>query len=237
MTTNKITGEQISIKAIFPTSYSNIKAFEQCPKQFYHVKHKAEYPFVETEAIREGNAFHKAAENYIGEGRKLPAKFSYAKPVLDSLNAKKGKKFVELKMGITYDLEPCTFFSKKVWIRGIIDLLIVDSESGIAWVIDYKTGKNTKYADVDQLELMSLLVFAHYPEVKETRSGLVFVKADELIRKKYHKIDRSKLWSKWIDRHSKMMQAHKLDKWATRESGLCRAHCPVEECIHNGANT
>lgn len=228
--------KQIKIKAIFPTSYSNIKAFEQCPKQFYHVKHLAEYPFVETDAIREGNAFHKAAENYIRDNLSLPKRFEYAKPVLDSLNAKKGDKFCEIKLGITYDLEPCTFFSPKVWIRGIIDLLIIDAENKLAWVIDYKTGGNTKYADTDQLELMALLVFASYPEVDEVRSGLVFVKADELIRKKYVKSNRGTLWSGWLKRHSKMVQAHKLDKWTTRESGLCRAHCPVKECVHNGAN-
>lgn len=228
--------ERINIKAIYPTSYSNIKAFEQCPKQFYHVKHLGEYPQEETDVIREGNEFHKAAELYIGEGKALPSRFSYAKPILDSLNKKQGNKFVEIKLGITESLVPCSFFSEQVWIRGIIDLLIIDPENKLAWVIDYKTGKNAKYADTDQLELMSLLVFAHYPEVDETRSGLVFVKANELIRKKYQKVKRSELWAKWIQRHAKMMEAHKLNKWATRESGLCKRHCPVTECVHNGAN-
>lgn len=228
--------EQIKIKAIYPTSYSNIKAFEQCPKQFYHAKHLAEYPFVETEAIREGNAFHKAAECYIRDGAKLPNRFLYAKDTLDALNAKQGIKHCEIKLGITGDLVPCTFFSKQVWIRGVIDLLIVDKENKLAWVIDYKTGKNTAWADPDQLELMALLVFASFPEVEEIRGGLVFVKADELIRKKYQKIKKSELWSGWIARHNKMLEAHKTNTWATKESGLCRKHCPVEHCIHNGAN-
>lgn len=229
--------EQISIKAIYPTSYSNIKAFEQCPKQFYHVKHLAEYPFIETEAIREGNAFHKAAEDYVRDNLSLPPRFKYAQRTLDSLKAKPGEKFCELKLGITYDLEPCSFFAKNVWIRGIVDLLIIDAEKKLAWIIDYKTGKNTKYADTDQLELMALLVFAHYPGIEDVRAGLVFVKADELIRKKYQKLKRAELWSGWIKRHQKMMEAYNLGKWPTRESGLCRAHCPVKDCIHNGANT
>lgn len=228
--------EQIKIKAIYPTSYSNIKAFEQCPKQFYHEKHLGEYPFKETDAIREGNEFHKAAELYIGEGKPLPKKFLYAKKVLDSLNAKKGIKKVEKKLGITEDLVPTTFFSDNVWIRGIIDLLIINAEDKLGWVIDYKTGKNTKYADTDQLELMALMAFASYPEIEEIKAGLVFVKANELIPAKYQKIKRSELWAKWISRHKKMMEAYKVDRWPTRESGLCKAHCPVEHCIHNGAN-
>lgn len=228
--------ERINIKAIYPTSYSNIKAFEQCPKQFYHVKHLNEHPFIETEATRYGNEAHKVAEDYIGAAKPIPKKFEYMRPILDSLNKKKGKKYCEIKLGITGDLVPCSFFSKEVWIRGIIDLLIIDAPNKLAWVIDYKTSKNAKYADPDQLELMSLLVFAHYPEIEEVRGGLVFVKCNELIRKKYQKVKRSELWSKWIGRHEKMMQAYEMDKWATKESGLCKNHCPVEECVHNGAN-
>jgi len=224
----------INIKAIHPTSYSNIKAFLQCPMQFYHVKHLNKYPFIETDATRYGNEAHKVAEDYIGEGKPVPNKFKYMIPVLDSLNTKQGDKLVELKMGITKDLEPCSFFAKTVWIRGIIDLLIVDGK--LAWVIDYKTGKNTKYADKDQLELMSLLVFAHYPEVEETRSGLVFTRCNELIKAKYTRTMKPVLWAKWVNRYDQMVKAYKLNKWATRESGLCKAHCPVIECIHNGAN-
>ena len=53
--------------SIAPWSFSKIKAFEQCPKQFYHEKILKEYPFVETEAIRYGSAFHKAAEDFIAK--------------------------------------------------------------------------------------------------------------------------------------------------------------------------
>ena len=34
-----------------PWSFSRIKAFEQCPKQFYHEKVLKQYPFRETEAM------------------------------------------------------------------------------------------------------------------------------------------------------------------------------------------
>ena len=64
--------------SIAPWSFSKAKAFEQCPKQFYHEKILREYPFVETEAIRYGNAFHTAAEEYIRDGTPLPKMFDYA---------------------------------------------------------------------------------------------------------------------------------------------------------------
>ena len=160
--------------SVAPWSFSKIKAFEQCPKQFYHEKILKEYPFVETEAIRYGNAFHKSAEDYVKDGTPLPEKFSYAQPVLDSLNAKRGVKLCEQKMGITENLKPCGFYDKDVWFRGIADLLIIDTLGQTAWVIDYKTGKNARYADKGQLELMAMAVFLHYPDIKKVRGGLVF---------------------------------------------------------------
>jgi len=223
-----------SIKAITPTSYSNIKAFEQCPKQFYHVKHLVEYPFVETDAVRYGHAAHKVAELYVRDNNPVPSKFSYMIPVLDSLKAKQGNKFCEIKLGITRDFVPCSFFSKEVWIRGVVDLLIVDGD--LAWIIDYKTSKNANYADKDQLELMALLVFASYPEVTRANGGLVFTKCNQLVKGKYQKVDKAELWSRWAKRHAAMEHAHKINVWPTRPTGLCNAHCPVTECVHNGAN-
>jgi hypothetical protein len=41
----------------------------------------------------------------------------------------KGDKLCEFKMGLTENLEPCGFFDKDVWYRGISDLtIIVDRE-------------------------------------------------------------------------------------------------------------
>ena len=54
--------------------------------------------------------------------------------------------------------------------RGIADLLIVDEESLTAWVVDYKTGKD-KYPDKEQLTLMSLMVFAHFPIIRVVKSA------------------------------------------------------------------
>ncbi len=79
-----------------PWSFSRIKAFEQCPKQFYHEKVLKQYPFKETDAMRYGTDFHKACEDYIGEGTPIPKKFDFIKPTLDALNRKPGKKIVPL---------------------------------------------------------------------------------------------------------------------------------------------
>ena len=221
---------------IAPWSFSKIKAFEQCPKQFYHEKILKEYPFVQTTAMLYGNEFHKSAEDYIRDNVPLPKKFGYAQPVLDSLNAKRGVKYCEQKVGVTENLTTCGFYDKDVWFRGIIDLLIVDTLGETAWVIDYKTGKNARYADKGQLELMALSVFIHYPEVKKIKAGLVFVVSNDLIKAKYHEYDTSSLWTKWLGKYEAMKIAADKNVWNPRPNGLCKRHCPVTVCAHNGSN-
>jgi len=222
--------------SIAPWSFSKAKAFEQCPKQFYHEKILQEYPFVETEAIRYGNAFHTAAEEYIRDGTPLPKMFDYAQAMLDSLNAKKGVKLCEEKLGVTENLSPCSFYADDVWYRGIADLLIVNEEDELAWVIDYKTGKSAKYADKGQLELMALLVFAHFPKVKNVRAGLLFVVSNDLVKDSYADSDAGMLWTKWTNKYAIMQMAEKRNVWNPRPSGLCKRHCPVTVCVHNGSN-
>ncbi len=222
--------------SITPWSFSKIKAFEQCPKQFYHEKVLKEFPFVETEAVRYGNEFHKAAEDYIKDSKALPKKFEYAQGVLDSLNAKRGGKLCERKLGITEDLRPCDFYSKDVWFRGIADLLIVDTPGGVAWVIDYKTGKSAKYADKGQLELMAMAVFLHFPDIKKVKAGLVFVVSNDLIKETYNEFDEQELWIKWQGKYNTMKAAADTNVWNPRPSGLCKRHCQVTVCPHNGSN-
>lgn len=220
--------------SISPWSFSKLKAFEQCPKQFYHTKILHEYPTKESAAMRYGSEFHLAAEEYIRDGKPLLKKFSFAKAMLDALNAKRGEKLCELEMGLTENIEPCGFKAEDVWFRGIADLVILDGD--LAWVIDYKTGKNSTYADKGQLELMALSIFAHYPQVTRVKAGLLFVVCKVLIKDNYTVDMRSKLLKKWLGKYMAMQVAAEKNVWNPRPSGLCLRHCPVVECTHNGAN-
>jgi len=219
----------VSIK---PWSFSRIKAFEQCPKQFYHEKILKQYPIVETEAMRYGTEFHKAAEDFMQSDEPLDPRFEFSLAALQSLKDKQGDKLCELKMGLTENLEPCGFFADDVWFRGIADLIILDDD--LAWVIDYKTGKNARYADKGQLELMALTVFKHFPQVKKVRAGLLFVISKDLIKDSYEEQASPILWDKWLTNYNRMETAFNNDVWNPKPSGLCRRHCPVIECAHNG---
>jgi len=220
--------------SITPWSFSKIKSFEQCPKKFYHLKIAKDYKEPETEAMLYGTAVHEAAEEYIRDGKPLPPEYEYIKAPLDSLNMKQGNKLCEYEMGLTADLEPCGFWDDDCWYRGIADLVILDEENKTAWVIDYKTSKNTRYADKGQLELMALCVFKHFPDIETVRGGLLFVVCNELIRETYGKEQAGEMWEKWLADYNRMEQAWKKDVWNAHQSGLCKRHCIVTECVHNG---
>jgi RecB family exonuclease len=222
------------MKKIPAWSFSSIKTFDQCPKKFYHLKVAKDFQEDQTaDHLLYGTRFHEAAEFYVRDNTPLPPEFNYALATLDMLKAMPGTKLCEYEMGLTENLAPCGFKSPDVWWRGIADLIILQ-EDGTARVIDYKTGKSAKYADKGQLELMALAVFKHFPDVKRVKAGLLFVVAGEFPKAEYSRDDEPKLWQKWLTDHGKMKKAYETGVWNPRTSGLCRRHCVVLSCPHNG---
>jgi len=213
-------------------SYSSIKTFEQCPKKYYHLKVVQDVKDAPGEAAVYGVDFHKAAEDYIKLGTELPKKYAYALPTLSALNAIPGVKHCEIKLGVKKtegEYEPCGFFDKDMWWRGIADLVILNGDK--AFVADYKTSKNAKYADTRQLDLLAGAVFLHYPEVKKIKSALLYVVSHDLIDKKHE--DKKKetylgVFNKELDRLEGAMLS---GVWNAKASGLC-GWCPVESCEH-----
>lgn len=219
-------------------SYSSIGTFKQCPHRYYReriIKDIAKEP--DSEAILYGTALHKAAEDYIGSGVEIPEKFSYIKSWLDKLKSINGDKYVEQKMGITRAngvFEPCDFFADGVWFRGVADLLIVDSANKTAYVVDYKTGKNAKYADPQQLELMAACVFLRHPEIEKIKGMLLYVVSRETITKEYEVKDRFAVFEKLDEILHRRTVAYETGIFNKNPNGLCRAYCPVMDCAYNG---
>jgi hypothetical protein len=83
---------------------------------------------------------------------------------------------------------------------------------------------------------MALSVFKHYPQIKTVRAGLVFVISNDLVKSTYTEYDKPKLWEKWLAKYKQMETAAIEDVWNAKPNGLCRRHCPIIECVHNGAN-
>ncbi len=216
----------------FTWSYSSLGLFQQCPKKYYHLRVVKDIVEPETEHLTYGKVVHEAAEKYIRDGEPVPEKFSFLIPVLDVLKDIPGRKLCEHKMGLTEDLEPCGFFDKNVWFRGVADLIII--QDNLAHIVDYKTGKSSQYADTKQLELMALCVFKHFSLVERVKAGLAFVVCEDFVRAHYIKHDSSEKWLTWVQETDKLAAAHNNDVWNAKPNFTCKKFCPVKDCEHNG---
>ena len=213
-------------------SYSSIKTFEQCPKKYLHLKVVKDVKDTPGEAADYGTAVHEAAELFIKDGTPIPEKFAFMRSYVEPLAKKKGTKHTELKLGVKRGLtgyEPCGFFAKDVWYRGIADLFIVDGAK--AWLVDYKTGKNAKYADMKQLDLMAGAMFVHYPEVEIINSALLYVVSQEMPRKIHHRQHLDTYMGVFDTQLDRLEAAKENGVWNANPSGLC-GWCPVENCEH-----
>lgn len=214
-------------------SYSGIKTFDQCPRKFYHLKVACDVKDDPGSAAIYGTQVHEAAERYIRDGEPIPAKFSYIVPVLNVLNGMAGDKLCEIKFAVRKldgGYEPCEFDSPEAWWRGIADLLILNGNR--AMVVDYKTGKNVRYADPKQLDLLAGAVFTHYPEVERIKSALIYVVSNHLIRKTYVRDDHHKCLSVFDAQLEQLAAAKEHGVWNAKTGPLCR-FCPVVSCEHN----
>lgn len=210
-------------------SYSSIKTFEQCPKKYFHLRVAKDVKDEPGEAADYGTAVHLAAEEFIRDGKPIPEKFAYIRPVVERLAALPGDKMAELKLGIRKDYSPCGFFDKDVWWRGIADLLVIDGHR--AWCVDYKTGKSARYADTKQLDLLAGAVFSHFPEVTKIKSSLIYVVSGELIPKTHVITERSQYLSVFDQQIDQLDAAMENGVWNPKSGPLC-GWCPVTSCDH-----
>lgn len=212
-------------------SHSSLKDFEGCQRRYQEVKVLKNYPFTETEATRYGNQVHEALELYVKEGTPIPPQYAQFQPVMDALLNKSGRKLAEYEMALTADLLPTKWKADNVWVRGIADLLIVDDENLTAWVADYKTGNN-KYPDRDQLVLMSIMVFAHFPHIRKVNSALLFLVKNDIVKMSMTADEATKHWWKYRERYARLEASFANDVWNPNQTPLC-GWCPVKTCEFN----
>ena len=214
-------------------SFSSLKTFTTCPKKYYHLKVAKDTREPEGEAAIYGKVVHEVAERYVRDGTPIDPKYGFIQPALDSLLQIPGEKFCELKVALNEKLEPCEFFDKNCWFRGVADLLIVNHEKGEARVIDYKLGKS-KYADLGQLELMALAIFKMFPNVKKVKGGLLFLTEDKFVPSIYEADQQHRYWSHWMPTVAMLEGAHSSGIWNAKPNGLCKNYCWVTSCAHCG---
>ena len=215
--------------AEYTWSYSALKQYTNCPKQYQEMRVLKNYTVKETEAIIYGKAVHEALELYVKENKPLPKNYLRFKPMVDTLLKIEGDKYPEYEMALTHSKEPCDFHSDDRWVRGISDLVIVDGDT--AYVVDYKTGSN-RYPDPKQLRLMSLMMFTHFPDIQRLKGGLLFVMKNSFITEEYLRKDMDKSWGMFEQSLKRLDTSYENDTWQANPTPLCK-WCSVVTCDFN----
>lgn len=213
-------------------SYSTLSLYQQCPKKYYHLKVAKDIVEAPSDAIAFGNKIHKIAQKYVEENAPIPDEYVKAMQApLDRLKAMPGDKLCENKLGLTEDLKPCGFFDKRVWWRGIADIIILQDDR--AFTVDYKTGKKSQYADLKQLEILALALFKHYPHIKKVKAGLMFFFAEDFVKNEYTMEQQDDLWGPWVSDVGLLEDSVNSGVWNAKPNFTCRGYCPVNSCAHN----
>jgi hypothetical protein len=219
-------------------SYSSISLFKQCPRKYHHLRILKDVVDPVTSYLMYDSDAHKAAEDYGRDGVPLPARFEFMKSMIDAIMCSSGERLFEQKLAVTRDLVACDFDSHYAWWRGIADFMAVPAagDGDEATLVDYKTGKSAKFADTDQLELLSLAIFAQYPHIKKVKGGLLFVVSKEFITLHVDREGSEARWDKWKNFSQRLDDCNMYNVWNPSTNFTCRNFCAVTTCEHNGRN-
>jgi hypothetical protein len=102
----------------------------------------------------------------------------------------------------------------------------------LAYLADYKTSKNAKYADTKQLDLLAAAVFLHFPHVIEIKSALAFVVSGEFVKKEHHSFYKIKYLEAMKPELDRLEAALSNKVWNPVSGPLC-GFCPVDTCVHH----
>ena len=214
-------------------SYSSLKTFEQCPKKYYHLRIAKDVKDEGSKATLYGQELHKAAEDFLKKDKELSPKFKFIQETVDAIKSIPGDKHCEMKLGVKQTgagYEPCGFFDKNVWWRGVADVVI--TQDTLAFSIDYKTSKNAKYADLKQLDVVAAALFTHFPQITKIKSALAFVVSNEFIHKEHFAEKRDSYFESFNPLLDRLANAEETGVWNPNTGPLCR-FCPVTTCEHN----
>ncbi len=213
-----------------PWSYSVINAWELCPKKYAAEKvHRSVQP---KQGVQQGYGkdVHRAFELRAQAGKTLPLDLKHHEPFIAGVCAIPGEIVTEQRIAVDRDLNPTGFFDSNVWCRGVIDFMNYGSERAL--IVDWKTGR--MQPDFDQLDLMAALTLSLVPSLKKVVGAFYWTKEKKPTIKPYMAGDIPAVWASWLPRVNAFQRGMSEAKFPARQNFLCRAHCDVTGCPHNG---
>lgn len=215
-------------------SYSGLTKFENCPRQYQKTYVTKEVQDEETEQTRWGTEVHLALEERVRDDKPLPANMTQYEPMAARFAAAKAHShvYVEYEMAVDKSLNPVAFDSPSRWVRGIADIVVlkVGKDGHMrGFAGDYKTGK--KRDGSRQLALMAAMLFKHFPELVEIRTGFIWLANGGITEETFYRVHAGKIWGEFMPRVARLEKAFELDRWVPNPSGLCGwCPCTLKEC-------
>jgi hypothetical protein len=203
-------------------NYANV-----CPHQTWRRYVKKDLPYVESAAMKYGNAVHTAMEYRLG-GKPLPPEMQQWEPIVAAFDGRGAK--AEQKLGITREGKPCGFFDDGVWFRGKIDVTLMEGNTAV--IADFKTG-SSNYESSFELETNALLFNCLHPHLTRIAGFYIWLKEGR-IGQKYDLSDTNSTWQK-VSKLVAEIEGLPRDSgagWEKRKSGLC-GWCAVGDCEHH----
>lgn len=197
-----------------------------CPHQAYRRYILKDQPYVETPAMKWGNEVHAAFEYRLTGRKPLPATMRQWEHFAVPFDGRPVRP--EQKLGIASTGASTGFFDKNVWLRGKLDVPLVNGEA--AYLLDWKTG-NSKYEDPFELAVGALLLHAANPQLKSIKGQYAWLKEDRL-GQPYDVSDTIKTWNK-VNSIGNAIEADRASgHFEKKRSPLC-AWCSVADCENN----
>ncbi|MEY4910068.1 MAG: hypothetical protein RL260_3786 [Pseudomonadota bacterium] len=218
-------------------SYSSLKLFAQCPRQYHEVKILKLHPFRSSPATEFGTRAHAAIEAWVKTKAPFPEEFAAYQWVIDDLLSQLSPNAVaEMPFDFARDWSEV---SPRAWsdkhLTGSADL--VDVVDGLALIGDWKFSKvgNHRYADTDQLEAMAMMLMHKRPDVHTVVGLLVFVNDGVCVPSdgscRWTRADLPALDAKWLGKTADVEEHVRMGVFPAKPNGLC-AFCPSTTCEH-----
>ena len=220
-------------------SHSRLKAFKDCPKQFYHMNvakkgHPDRVDYFETDAMRAGTEIDNALTARISLGTPLPEKFAHFEPMALVVLKADGEKLTQVKLALDQTLQPCGYMDwDKAWVRVIYDVAVFRGD--YAFLGDWKNGQI--WLDEDQLRLFATVGFHQFPEVQTIDTSYIWLKHGITTDRTYHRRELPDLWQTFVPDVERLQIAFHNNHWPAepkRGKSTCKwctvnkaGKCPV----------
>ena len=205
-------------------SYSALKQYENCPKQYYMQRITKEIKPSFGEASIYGNRIHEQLELRLKGETPLPDESSKYEALVRAFASLPGELVAEQEFCLNAGLEKTGWWDADAWLRAKLDILVVNGNDAV--VGDWKTGKHRP--DFFQMDLFAILVFKLYPDVVRVRASLIWLKDMKMDTKDYNVLDAPALWSKFYNKVQRIERSLEKNHWPEKPSGLC-PWCPCSE--------